>query len=174
MGKFTHETFDVEGIDDVAAALARMGDVERHKSMRAGFEEASAFILHDMKSRVKRDKGDLADNLTRVVHVRAGKVTGADIGPRSRGKKDRWWSDRARWLELGTRSGKTIKPRAKGKFRALSPRAAGGSPVASAEHRGMRAQPFMRPSIDNNTERIAEIMLDAIRRAAKITGFTVR
>ena len=174
MGKFTHETFDVEGIDDVARALAQMGDVERLKSMRAGFDEASAFILRDMRSRVSRDGGDLASNLTRVVHVRGGKVTSAEIGPRSKNKKDQWWSARARWLERGTRSGKTIKPRAKGEFRALSPRAAGGSPVASAEHRGMQAQPFMRPSIDNNVEKIAEIMLDAIRRAVKIAGFTVR
>lgn len=164
-----NETLDVEGVDELAQALAKMADAERHQAMRAGFDEASAFVLREMKSRVARGKsGDLASNLTRVVNVRAGKVTSAVIGPRSKGKRDRWWSNRARWIELGTRDGRKIKP---SNAKALSVE---GQPFASADHRGIRAQPFMRPSIEENVDKVAGILIDGIRNAARATGFEVR
>jgi HK97 gp10 family phage protein len=172
-----NETFQVDGIDDVATALAEMGREGRNRAMTAGFDEGSAFILHEMKRRVPRQSGDLARNLTRVVRKaqsgkRIGQVTSADIGPRSKGKRDRWWSDRARWLEYGTRDGRDIRAR---RGKALSEKASPlPHPISSAKHRGMRAQPFMRPTIDENVAKIAEIMLDAIRVQAKRIGFTVR
>jgi HK97 gp10 family phage protein len=177
-----NETFQVDGIDDVATALAEMGREGRNRAMTAGFDEGSAFILHEMKRRVPRQSGDLARNLTRVVRKaqsgkRIGQVTSADIGPRSKGKKDRWWSDRARWLEYGTRDGsRRSTAGVKGEIRPRNQKAllTPEGPRAKARHRGMRAQPFMRPTIDENVAKIAEIVLDAIRVQAKRIGFTVR
>jgi HK97 gp10 family phage protein len=183
-----NETFQVDGIDDVATALAEMGQEGRKRAMTSGFKEGAEFILGDMRRRVNDDKG-LANNLTYKINLRKGTVTSADIGPRT-ARKFFWWSSRARWREFGTRDsakkGGRILPIGKKQGEQGSWSRAGRhgqtykalglpwGPYASARHRGQSGKPFMRPTIDQNVAKIAEIVLDAIRVHAKRIGFTVR
>lgn len=129
--KNSRQKFTVEGADELQAALSRISDEARVKAMRSGLDEASAFVLQDMKSRVKRRSGDLQRSLVRRVNTRNGVATSAAIGPKK--VKGQWWSARGRWLEFGTR--------AHGK--------GGGN---------TRPQPFMRPSLDNNANQVYRIM----------------
>jgi HK97 gp10 family phage protein len=156
----SRQKFAVDGADELQAALSRLSNESRPKIMRAGLDVASSLVLDEMQARVPRDTGKLRSKLVRWINVRKGEVTSAAIGPKK--VRGQWWAARARWLEYGTRDGKRIRPR---NTKAITP--APGEARASAEHRGIRAQPFMRPALDNNVQRIYRVMADAMWGAIK-------
>lgn len=170
----SRQRFAVEGADELQAVLSRLADADRPRIMRAGLDEGSAFVLHEMRTRVRKRHGDLERNLTRHLNVRKGETTSAAIGPRK--VKGQWWAARGRWLEFGTKSSGTFGPRLRrsglapgeGTAKALT------TPEglrATSRHVGHGAHPFMRPALDNNANRIYRIMAsamwDAIRASVK-------
>lgn len=132
-------SYSINGIEAVAKKLQSLEDVEK---MGKNMQKACALVEREAKKKAIKDTGELRRSITSKVDIEAGIVNGVVFTPLLY----------APYVEYGTGIFAEVEGRKdvpwnyqddKGEWHSTS---------------GMKPQPFMRPALDENKEKVLEIL----------------
>ena len=143
----------VEGVPELRAKLAALGDKAERKVVRTAIRKAANIVLKEVRSRAPSKTGRLRKGLRVSVSVTAGNEV-AKIGA-----KRRAGARHAHLLELGVRP-HTIRSKYRRALR-IGGRMIGGRVM----HPGVRPRPFLRPGFEATKDDAIRVFKEQLQTA---------
>lgn len=132
----------INGLAELQQALQQLPAKMERNVLRGALRAGGNVLRDEAKSLVPVDTGALRDTIRVSTRARGGQVT-ARVLAGSRKKGEAFY---AHLVEFGTAPHKIA-----------GPVTIGGNVVSNIEHPGTRAQPFLRPALDNPTPALEQV-----------------